>query len=45
VALAVERALAEPALRARARELAAWSREHDAAAHGAALVEALASRG
>jgi UDP:flavonoid glycosyltransferase YjiC (YdhE family) len=36
--LAVRRALAEPALRTRARELAAWSAEHDA---GAQAVEAI----
>jgi UDP:flavonoid glycosyltransferase YjiC (YdhE family) len=41
--LAVERALAEPAIRARARELAAWSDTHDPADAAAALVEGLAS--
>jgi UDP:flavonoid glycosyltransferase YjiC (YdhE family) len=44
IRLAVERALASPALRARARELAAWSSEHDAAARAADLIEALAVR-
>jgi UDP:flavonoid glycosyltransferase YjiC (YdhE family) len=43
--LAVQRALGEPALRERARELAAWSAGHDPADRAAALVEALASRG
>jgi MGT family glycosyltransferase len=40
--LAVERALSEPALARRAGELAAWSREHDAAGRAADLVEQLA---
>jgi UDP:flavonoid glycosyltransferase YjiC (YdhE family) len=40
--LAVERALADEAIRARARELAGWAREHDAGAAAARLVEALA---
>jgi UDP:flavonoid glycosyltransferase YjiC (YdhE family) len=44
VRLAVDRALATPQLRTRARELAAWSSEHDAAAHAADLIEALAVR-
>ena len=44
IRLAVERALASPALRARARELAQWSSEHDAAARAADLIEALAVR-
>jgi UDP:flavonoid glycosyltransferase YjiC (YdhE family) len=44
VRLAVERALASPALRERAHELAAWSSEHDAAAHAADLIEDLAIR-
>jgi UDP:flavonoid glycosyltransferase YjiC (YdhE family) len=44
VRLAVQRALAEPALRERARELAAWSAGHDAADRAAALVESFASR-
>ncbi|HEY3830551.1 MAG TPA: nucleotide disphospho-sugar-binding domain-containing protein [Solirubrobacteraceae bacterium] len=39
--LAVERALEKPSIRARARELAAWSEEHDAANAGARLVEGL----
>jgi UDP:flavonoid glycosyltransferase YjiC (YdhE family) len=41
--LAVERALGEPTIRARARELAAWSEEHDAADRAATLVERLAA--
>ena len=44
VRLAVERALAEPELRARARELAAWARDHDPPARAAELVEQLAIR-
>jgi UDP:flavonoid glycosyltransferase YjiC (YdhE family) len=43
VRLAVERALAEPRLRGRARALAAWWREHDPPAHAAALIERLAA--
>ena len=43
VRLAVERALAEPRLRARARELAAWAREHDPPARAAELIEQLAA--
>ncbi len=43
VRLAVERALGEPSIRARARELAAWERAHDAPAAAALAVEALAS--
>ena len=43
--LAVERALHEPAIRARARELAAWSDAHDPAGAAAVLVEHLARRG
>ncbi len=42
--LAVERALAEPAIRAHARELAAWADAHDAGARAAELVEHLATR-
>jgi UDP:flavonoid glycosyltransferase YjiC (YdhE family) len=42
--LAVARALAEPALRARARELAAWLAAGDPGARAAALVEKLAVR-
>jgi UDP:flavonoid glycosyltransferase YjiC (YdhE family) len=41
---AVERALAEPAIRARARDLAAWATTHDAGAQAAALVERLARK-
>jgi MGT family glycosyltransferase len=41
--LAVERALDDPSIRARARELAAWSRGHDSGATAAALVERLAA--
>jgi UDP:flavonoid glycosyltransferase YjiC (YdhE family) len=44
VRLAVRAALAQPRLRARARELAAWSAQHDGAARAAALVEGLAQR-
>jgi UDP:flavonoid glycosyltransferase YjiC (YdhE family) len=40
--LAVERSLAEPAIRARARDLAEWARAHDAGAVAARLVERLA---
>lgn len=40
--LAVARALAEPALRSRARELAAWAAAHSPAARAADLVESLA---
>jgi UDP:flavonoid glycosyltransferase YjiC (YdhE family) len=43
VRLAVERALAEPRLREGARELAAWSREHDPPARAAELIETLAA--
>lgn len=42
VRLAVQRALGDPALPRRAAELAAWSREHDAAERAADLVEQLA---
>jgi UDP:flavonoid glycosyltransferase YjiC (YdhE family) len=41
--LAVERALEEPSIRARARELAAWADAHDAGATAATLVEQLAT--
>jgi UDP:flavonoid glycosyltransferase YjiC (YdhE family) len=41
--LAVERALYEPSIRARARELAGWLAAHDAGAAAAALIEHLAS--
>lgn len=40
--LAVARALAEPGLRARARELAAWARVNDAGARAAGLLEEFA---
>jgi UDP:flavonoid glycosyltransferase YjiC (YdhE family) len=43
VRLAVRRALERPALRARARELAAWADEHDGARRAAGLVEAFAA--
>jgi UDP:flavonoid glycosyltransferase YjiC (YdhE family) len=42
--LAVERALNEPSIRARARELAAWAGSHDSGAAAALLVEELAER-
>ena len=42
IALAVGRALARPALRRRARELAAWAAANDGAARAAELVERLA---
>ncbi len=42
--LAVERALGDPSIRARARELAAWSQAHDPGDTAAALVEGLATR-
>ncbi len=42
--LAVERAIREPAIRARAREMAAWSAGHDSGAAAAGLVEELAAR-
>ena len=44
VRLAVRAALSDPRLRARARELAAWSAGHDGAARAAGLVERLAQR-
>ncbi len=43
--LAVEKALADPRLRANARTAATWAREHDGPARAAELVEAFASRG
>lgn len=43
--LAVRRALSEPALAARARELAAWARVNDGAARAADLLEELAAAG
>jgi UDP:flavonoid glycosyltransferase YjiC (YdhE family) len=42
--LAVERALGEPSIRARAGELAAWTAAHDPADMAAALVERLAHK-
>jgi UDP:flavonoid glycosyltransferase YjiC (YdhE family) len=44
LALAVERALSEPAIRKRARELAAWADGHDPGAAAARLIEGLAER-
>jgi UDP:flavonoid glycosyltransferase YjiC (YdhE family) len=41
--LAVERALGEPSIRAKAREIGAWAEGHDAGAGAAHLVERLAS--
>jgi UDP:flavonoid glycosyltransferase YjiC (YdhE family) len=43
--LAVERALGDPGLTVRARELAAWATEQDPAGRAAELVEDLAARG
>jgi UDP:flavonoid glycosyltransferase YjiC (YdhE family) len=43
VRLAVERTIAEPAIRARARELAQWSADHDPGAHASQLIESLAA--
>lgn len=45
VRLAVARAVAEPRLRERVGELAAWSRGHDAGARGAELLEEYAAAG
>jgi UDP:flavonoid glycosyltransferase YjiC (YdhE family) len=42
VRLAVVRALADPSITARARELAVWASENDAAQRAAELVEAFA---
>jgi len=42
--LAAQQALADPSLRARARELATWAATHDAGARAAGLVEELAMR-
>jgi len=42
--MAVERALGDPSIRARAHELAAWARGHDSGARAAELIEALAGR-
>jgi UDP:flavonoid glycosyltransferase YjiC (YdhE family) len=39
----VERALGEPSVRARAREMAAWANTHDGGADAARLVERLAA--
>jgi MGT family glycosyltransferase len=44
VRLAVERALGEPSIRERAREMECWAREHDSARVAAQLVERLAAR-
>jgi len=44
IRLAVERALSEPSIRARAREIGEWSAHHDAGATAAILIEDLASR-
>jgi UDP:flavonoid glycosyltransferase YjiC (YdhE family) len=41
---AVEKALGEPSIRARARELAAWDRTHNSGDHAAELIERLAGR-
>ena len=41
--LAVERALTEPGIRSRARELAAWARDHDSGAAASRRVESLAA--
>jgi MGT family glycosyltransferase len=43
IRLAVERVLSEPSIRARARELGAWSEGHDAGETAARLVEQLAA--
>ncbi|HTU79478.1 MAG TPA: nucleotide disphospho-sugar-binding domain-containing protein [Solirubrobacteraceae bacterium] len=42
--LAVDRALADPAIRTRAQDLASWARAHDAGTRAAMLVERLASQ-
>jgi UDP:flavonoid glycosyltransferase YjiC (YdhE family) len=42
--LAVERALDEPSIRARARELGGWARTHDSGSTAAELIERLAAR-
>ena len=41
---AIQRALDHPSMRARAREIAAWSAAHDAGAEAARLIEELATR-
>ncbi len=43
IRLAVERALSEPALAAKARELAAWAREHPAGSRAAEILETYAT--
>jgi UDP:flavonoid glycosyltransferase YjiC (YdhE family) len=43
IRLAVERALGDPGIRVRARELAAWAAGHDAGAAASELIEELAS--
>jgi UDP:flavonoid glycosyltransferase YjiC (YdhE family) len=45
VRLAVRRALSEPRIGARARELAVWARAHDGAQQAAELIEQLAAAG
>jgi len=45
VRLAVERALGEPAIRERARELGRWAQAHDGGAVAARLIEAIGARG
>jgi UDP:flavonoid glycosyltransferase YjiC (YdhE family) len=44
VRLAVERALGDPSIRRRAREIAAWAGAHDSGAAAAELIEELAAR-
>jgi len=44
VRLAVQRALADPTIRARAREIAAWTATHDAPTTAATEIEAFAAR-
>lgn len=44
IRLAVERVLADPRIRARARALADWGAAHDSGARGAELIEQLAAR-
>jgi UDP:flavonoid glycosyltransferase YjiC (YdhE family) len=41
VRLAVERAIGDPSIRARAREIGAWAAEHDSAERAASLIEDL----
>jgi UDP:flavonoid glycosyltransferase YjiC (YdhE family) len=45
VRLAVERALGDPAIRERARELGRWGQAHDSGAIAARLIEAISQRG